>query len=64
MTAWYNLASTGLRGAVVRPSSSIVDDYGNLIEFYMPGQNLWARGWFYYHTSCHSGYGIESIYIV
>ena len=61
---WFNYANVGLRGCVIRPSDPFVDDFGNLIEFYMPGQNLWAKGWYRFHTSYHTGFDKDDLYIV
>ena len=61
---YANLANTGLRGCVVRPSEPFVDDFGNLTEFYMPNQNLWAKSYYCYHTAYVTGIDRDDLYIV
>ena len=61
---WYNYAAVGLRGCVTRTSEPFTDDFGNLIEFWMPNQNRFGAVWYMYHTSYHTGHGKDTLYIV
>ncbi len=62
--AYLEYAVTGLRGCISRSAEPFVDDVGDLVEFWMAGQNLQAKSYFLYHTNYVTGIGKDDIYIV